>query len=204
MSLLVPWWVFAATMITAPSGEEILARVADTNAKRHAVAYSGIREYRLRNTKFAKEATVVARMIHGPGEGKHFTVLKRSGSAELTGILERLLAFEADASVAAKRGDHEISSANYRARLRGIEITAGRVCYVIDLSPKRKSRYLIEGTLWVDQASYGVVRLQGSPSGSVSFVGRQAAGDGRVQRDRRLVVTESHALGRLRLVARHQ
>jgi len=169
MSLLVLCWAFAATMITAPSSEEILARVADTNARRHVIAYSGIREYRLINVRFAKEATVVARMIHRPGEGKHFTVLKRSGSAALTEIVERLLVSEADASVAAKRGDHEISSANYRSYVRGIEIIAGRACYAIHLMPKRKSRYLIEGTLWVDPATYGVVRLQGSPSGSVSM-----------------------------------
>ena len=169
MSPLLSWFVLAAGVGTAPSSEEILARVADTNSKGRAVVYSGIREYRLRNTKFAKEATVVVSMTNGPGEGKKFRVLKRSGSAQLAWIVERLLASEADASANAKRGDHEISPANYRAYLRGTEITNGRACYVIELAPRRKSKYLIEGTLWVDATSYGVVRLQGSPSASVSM-----------------------------------
>jgi hypothetical protein len=71
--------------------------------------------------------------------------------------------------VPAKRSDHEINPANYRVRFRGTEIMAGRFCYVLDLLPKRKSKYLIEGTLWIDSISYGVVRLQGSPSASVSI-----------------------------------
>jgi hypothetical protein len=98
-----------------------------------------------------------------------FTVLQRSGSLQLAGIVERVLASEEDISVPAKRGDHEISPANYRARFRGTETIAGRFCYVIDLLPRRKSKYLIEGTLWIDPASYGIVRLQGSPSASVSI-----------------------------------
>ena len=169
MSLLVPWYVLAATLVTMPSGEEILARVSDTNARRRAVAYSGVREYSLRNARFAVEATVLARMSYRPGEGMHFTVLKRSGSIKLAGIVERLLASEADASVAAKHCDHEISPANYQARFRGTETMAGRVCYMIDLMPRRKSKYLLDGTLWIDTGSYGVVRLQGSPSASVSM-----------------------------------
>ena len=169
MSPLVPWYVLAATLVTMPSGEEILARVSETNARRRAVAYSGIREYSLRNARFAMEATVRASMIHRPGEGMHFTVLKSSGSVKLAGIVERLLAFEADASVAPKRCDYEISPVNYQARFRRTETIAGRLCYVIDLMPRRKSRYLLDGTLWVDSGSYGVVRLQGSPSASVSM-----------------------------------
>jgi hypothetical protein len=108
-------------------------------------------------------------MIHRPGEGMHFTVLKSSGSVKLAGIVERLLALEADASVAPKRCGYEISPVNYQARFRRTETIAGRVCYVIDLMPRRKSRYLLDGTIWVDAGSYGVVRLQGSPSASVSM-----------------------------------
>jgi hypothetical protein len=108
-------------------------------------------------------------MTYRPAEGVRFTILRRSGSSQLAGIVERLLASETEASIPAKRGDHEISPANYRARFRGTETTDGRSCYVIDLLPRRKSKYLIEGTLWIDPASYGIVRLQGYLSASVSM-----------------------------------
>src|SRR5258707_8381811 len=109
MSPLMPWYVLAATLVTMPSGEEILARVSETNARRRAVAYSGVREHTLRNAKFAMEATARASMIHRPGGGMHFTRLKSSGSIKLAGIVERLLAFQAHATVPPKRCDYEIS-----------------------------------------------------------------------------------------------
>lgn len=150
------------------SSDEILAKVADNSIKRQRVGYSSLREYRLRNFRFDKEATVSVQMIYRPDEGKKYTVLESSGSPKLAGIVEKLLATEADASRPPKHTDHEISPANYEACVRGTETTSGRICYVIDLIPKHKSKYLIRGTVWVDRSSYTIVRLEGTTSASVS------------------------------------
>ncbi len=163
------WCILAAASGATPSGEEILARVADNSTKRHAVGYSGLRRYSLRNLRFLKEATVSVGVTYRPGEGKHFTILERSGSVKLTAIVERLLASEAEASRPTRLTDHQISPANYATRLRGMETTAGRLCYVIDLTPKYKSKYLIKGTVWVDHSSYGIVRLDGFTAASLSM-----------------------------------
>jgi hypothetical protein len=173
MSPLATCCLVAAAAATAPSGEEILAKIADTGSRRQTVAYSGRREYRLRNARFAQQATVFVRMTHRPREGKNFTVLERSGSQKLASIVEKLLASEADASKPANRNDHEISPFNYTAHLRGTGWINGLSCYVLDITPKHKSRFAIQGTLWVERGNYGVVRLEGSPSASVSrWVGR--------------------------------
>jgi hypothetical protein len=169
MSPLAPLCVLAAALGSAPSSEEILARVANTATKRHAISYSGLREYKLRNVRFAKEAKVVVHEMYRPGEGKQFTVLERSGSTRLIGIVEKLLASEAEASRPQKRFDNGINPANYEARLRGTGTIAGRACYVIDLKAKHKSKYLINGTLWVDPNSYGMVRMEGSTAASISM-----------------------------------
>src|SRR5262249_35869390 len=42
-------------------------------------------------------------------------------------------------------------------------------CYVLDLVPKSKSKYLLRGTVWVDAQDYAIVRLEGRPTASVSF-----------------------------------
>lgn len=171
MSFLAPLCVFAAAVASAcaQSSEEILARVANTTTKRHASSYSVLREYALRNIRFAKEAQVIVQETYRPDEGKQFTVVKCAGSTNLIGIVEKLLASEAEGSRPEKNRDHGINPANYEAQLRGTKTICGRVCYVIDLTAKHKSKYLINGTLWVDRNSYGMVRLEGSTAASVSM-----------------------------------
>jgi MucB/RseB N-terminal domain len=151
------------------SSDEILARVVDRATARLLVPYSGLRVYKLRNKRFDKQARVSVRMTYRPSEGKRFTVLERSGSERLTAILDRILASEAEESRPSKITEHEIGPENYRTYLRGTERVNGRPCYVIGLKPRHKSKYLIEGTLWVDSGSFGVVRLDGSTAASVSI-----------------------------------
>ncbi len=163
------WCPVIPTVGSEPSNEEILVRVADSSLKARAASYSGIREYTLRSIRFDKKATVSAEVAYRPPTGKTYTVLERSGSARLAEIVGKLLAWEADASKPTKVADHEISPANYQAGVRGTETAAGRTCYVVDLTPKHKSKCLIKGTIWVDRKTYGVVRIEGSPSASVSI-----------------------------------
>lgn len=166
----LPWPVLhSATLENAPSGDEILAKVADTSIKRHAVTYSGFEEYRLHNLRFEKEAVVFVQVSYHPNEGKLFKVLERRGSPTLAEIVEKVLASDAEASRAVKLHDHEIGPSNYIAVLRGVETRAGRACYVLELMPKRKRKYLIKGTAWVDRDSYDVVALEGATAASVSM-----------------------------------
>ena len=143
--------------------------MVDSSMKRHAVAYSAVREYRLHNFRFDKAAFVFVQVTYRPDAGKNYTVLERHGSPKLIEIIEKLLSSEVEADRPTKVADHEISTTNYEVCLRGTETMAGRSCYVIDLVPKRKSKYLIRGTAWVDRISYGVVRLDGATSASVSI-----------------------------------
>jgi hypothetical protein len=165
--------VSSCLLTTTPGAElssgEILARVADSCFKPHSVAYSGVREYRLRNYRFDKEATVSVQVTYRSAEGMKYTVLESRGSTKLTDIVVKLLASEAAVTRPAKLAEYEISAANYDASLRGTEATTERTLYVIDLVPKRKSKYLIRGTAWVDRSSYTVARLEGVTAASVSM-----------------------------------
>ena len=166
---LAQLYVMAVAIGTGLSSDEILTKVADNNNERQDISYSGLREYKLRNARLAKEAAVLAQMTYVPREGKHFTVLERSGSPMLARIVEKLLAYETDESRPPNRSRHEIGPSNYQARLLGTESRDGRTCYVMDLTPKHNSRYLIKGTVWVDPVSYSIVHLDGWTSSSVSM-----------------------------------
>jgi MucB/RseB N-terminal domain len=163
---VLTWLLLAAVAGGAPPVHEILAKVAQTAAKRHATAYSGMRRYKAHNLRFDKTAEVVVRMTYRPGQGKQFTFLERSGSDRLIGVIERLIETEAEAS---RQSSYGIEARNYDARVRGSETVAGRECYVLDLTPKRKSKYLVGGAAWVDKDTGGIVRLDGTTAASVSI-----------------------------------
>src|SRR6185369_8060188 len=113
------------------------------------------------NLRFGKEASAAVVMNYRQAEGESYTVLTRSGSEKLNGIIDKVLASETAASIEPERTRRLITSANYRVRLLGTEEAAGRKCYVLELAPKIKSRFLIVGKVWVDTFTYAVVRLEG-------------------------------------------
>ncbi|MGA2737065.1 MAG: hypothetical protein ABSG65_06390 [Bryobacteraceae bacterium] len=156
----------------APTTDEILARVERENNRRHTQLkeYLGSRQYTLQNLRFGKEAAVAVLMSYRQGEGEHYTVLTRSGSEKLNGIIDKVLASEAGASMPPENARHQITAANYRIRLLGIEVTAGRSCYILELAPRVKNRFLIVGKAWVDTASYAVVRIEGQFAASFSIL----------------------------------
>ncbi|MGA3042347.1 MAG: hypothetical protein ABSF54_16310 [Bryobacteraceae bacterium] len=156
----------------APSSDEILARVESENNRRHFLLkeYSGSRQYTLQNERFGKQAAVAVRMRYRRAEGERYTVIRRSGSDKLGGIIDKVLASEAGASLPQENARHEITSANYRVRLLGTEVAAGRSCYVLELAPRMRARLLIVGRAWVDAGSYAVVRIEGQFAASLSIL----------------------------------
>jgi hypothetical protein len=154
----------------APSSDEILARLESENNRRHDLLkeYSGSRQYTLQNQRFGKQATAAVLMNYRQVDGERYTVLTRSGSDKLNGIIDKVLVSETVASLPPENALRQINSANYRVRLFGTEIAAGRSCYVLELEPRIKSRYLIVGKAWVDTGSYAVVRIEGQFAASIS------------------------------------
>jgi len=154
------------------SGNEILARLESRNSKRRALLkeYSGSRQYTMKNLRFGKQAEVDVLIRYSQVEGERYTVTTRSGSEVLNGIIDKVLASQAGASVSAENARYQITADNYRVRLLGTEIAGGRNCYVLALTPRIKSRFLIVGKAWVDTVSYAVVRTDGRFAVSLSLL----------------------------------
>jgi negative regulator of sigma E activity len=154
------------------SADEILTRVENANGRRRDLLkrYTGSRQYTLQNARFGKEAAVGIEMRYHEPEGERYTVLTQSGSDKLIGIINTVLASEARASVPPENARHQVSAANYRVRLLGTEIVEGRTCYVLALTPRTKSRFLIMGKAWVDVESFGTVRIDGQFAASISML----------------------------------
>ncbi len=154
------------------SGDEVLARLEAENQRRQVLLkeYSGSRQYTLQNLRFGKQAAVGVVMRYRQLEGQHYTVMTRSGSEKLNSVIDKVLASEASQSLPRENARHQITAANYRVRLLRTEAAAGRKCYVLELSPRMKHRFLIEGKAWVDAGSYAVVRIEGQFAASISLL----------------------------------
>jgi hypothetical protein len=155
-----------------PSGDEILSRMERQSGRRHDLLkrYTGSRQYTLQNARFGKEAAVGIEMNYREPDGERYRVLTQSGSDKLIGIIHTVIASEARASVPAENARHQVSAANYRVQLLGTEVVEGRTCYVLALTPKTKSRFLIVGKAWVDTESFGTVRIDGQFAASISML----------------------------------
>jgi hypothetical protein len=167
--MIIAALVFAATVGSQPWAQEVLGKAAEAAAKRHTISYSGTRTYAMRNLRFNKEARVTVRMTYKPGEGKHFTVVERSGSDRLVDIIQQLIDTEVEASRPGEIGRKGLTPENYAARLRGSDTAAGRDCWVLEVKPRAKSKYLINGTAWVDKNTFDVIRLDGVTAASLSI-----------------------------------
>jgi len=55
-------------------------------------------------------------------------------------------------------------------RSAGVEMVNGRRTYVLDLEPRKESRYLIAGRIWVDAEDDAVMRVEGKPAKNPSFL----------------------------------
>jgi hypothetical protein len=159
----------SVTNWTDPSADEILVGLAGNSAIRHRAVYSGSRQYCLYNHRFDKSAAVKVRMTAQPSTGKNFTVVSRSGSSRMIDIIETLLDSETETSRPDRAAGHEIGPANYHASLKGSETIAGHDCWVLAVKPKHASKYLIDGTVWVDKRTRALVRLEGHTASRVSF-----------------------------------
>jgi hypothetical protein len=153
------------------TAESVLSKVELESGRRHIglKEYSGSRVYTLLNQRFGKEAATTVLAKYRAAEGERFTILERSGSDRLNGIIDQVLSTESAESVPPVNLRREISAANYRVRLLGTEMASGRNCYVLALTPRRKQQSLIAGKAWVDATTFAVVRIDGQFAASVSM-----------------------------------
>ena len=94
-------------------------------------------------------------------------------------FLNRVLQEQTELSRIDLRQQVLVISANYELKLVGDVILHGRKCIQLELSPKKRSPYVLDGTIWIDAQIYVPVRVMGRLSASPSFW----AGRPTIQRD---------------------
>jgi hypothetical protein len=169
--------VLAATFVLAadpPTSDRVIAQFVTAEAHRASQAprYTAIRHYTLDYTGFPsnKHAEMTVKVVSAPPAARQLTIVSESGSKLLlTRVLHKLLESELEAGNAATRQQLALTPDNYNFRLIGNEPVAGRPCYVLEVEPRKKSKFLYEGKIWVDAQDFAVVQISAKPAKNPSF-----------------------------------
>lgn len=152
----------------------IVQRLMAANTQRSQAlrGYRGTRNYHLSYQGLfgSHDAEMTVEAVYTAPDRKDFKVVSQSGSKLLVNrVLMKLLSSEQDAQKEQNRTELEISPKNYDFALAGTERMPGGDFYVLEVSPKGKSKYLYRGKLWVDARDFAVARMQGEPARNPSL-----------------------------------
>src|SRR6266404_7067700 len=143
-----------------PTAEEIVARMGSRDLQRQASieGYAGMRRYVLENHHFQKRAEMLVRVQGDPDGTKHFDVVSEQGwKAANTHVLRKMLESEMETSHPELRASAKLNFTNYDFAFVSTEQVADRMAYVLEITPRRKEKYLFRGRIWVDAEDYALV-----------------------------------------------
>jgi hypothetical protein len=118
-------------------------------------------------------AEMTVKTTYRKDTGKNYTIISQSGSELIQRfVLGAILDNEKHLNQPGIREGAWFTSANYEMKLKsgGNQPVDGRYCIVLALTPRRKTPYLIEGTLWVDSKDGSIVQVQGTAAKSSSLL----------------------------------
>jgi hypothetical protein len=155
-----------------PTAEEIVLRMSTHDLQRQVSmeGYAGMRRYVLENQHLHKRAEMLVQ-VQGDRDGtKHFEVVAEEGwKAAHKHVLQKMLESESETSRPEVRVKSKLNAENYDFQLVGTELVAERTTFVLEVTPKRKEKFLFLGRIWVDAKDYALVRAEGSPAKNPSF-----------------------------------
>ena len=154
-----------------PEDESLVRRIDEAvfDREAHLERYSDIEHYTLRNSRLKKVSEMIVRVIYQKNAGKSFDVISEAGPSIVLGrVFKKLLA---DEQLRSRRGKNKslVVSENYKMRLVGEAVIKKQPCYVLELPPKRKTKYLLVGRAWVLKKDCSLVRIEGKTAASLSF-----------------------------------
>src|SRR5262249_20161030 len=84
-------------------------------------------------------------------------------------VLGELIQTEREALETANLGKSDLTPSNYEFQLVGTDTVAGQPQYVLEVTPRFKSKFLYHGKIWVDANDFAVSRVSAQPAKNISF-----------------------------------
>ena len=163
----------APSMTSAPlSVDQVVTNLVRGNDEqsRRLLRSQATRVYHLayRGTAGVFEAEMTVEASYDSPSTKDFKVVSESGpKIILDRVLKKLLESEKEATQPEVRARTQLNYDNYNFKLVGFERSANQ--YVLQVTPKAKSKYLYRGQIWVDGNDFAVSRIEAEPVQNPSF-----------------------------------
>ncbi len=130
-------------------------------------AYMLTRTYQVFNGEEQKPKSVItAEVSYVPPQQKDFKVQQSTG-----GMAERVVrkALEHEVKMTKDPKATQIDADNYDFNYVGTQKIWGHDCYVLELKPKRETKDLLKGKIWVDAQRFLIRRVEGRPAKDPSW-----------------------------------
>src|SRR5260370_11580091 len=154
-------------VLTADQIAERMARI-DLENEARIMDYAVIRRYTLDNKRF-NSAYMIARLNFRTGKGKSFEILETNARGMHKHVFQKLIESEQSSDWKELEDQMRVSPENYSFRLIGQETLRGSPCYVLEIHPRKKTKYLLDGRVWVNQEDFGTMKVSGRTAGRISF-----------------------------------
>jgi hypothetical protein len=175
----------AAAVVPAPNAafigdvaaNEIVSKVIVQNERRHERLrqYSETRSYEIRTREGKVAAQDTVRMEFRTPDTKTFEKTSGKGSGIVRHLVfDRLMDSESESASGKQRQESALTPANYEFHFIGEENVGAYHCFVLQVVPKRKDKYLFEGRIWVESKDFAVAKIEGRPAKKLSFWVNQA------------------------------
>jgi hypothetical protein len=137
----------------------------------HLVEYEVNRKFYAANARFNLESVLEVKTRFKRPNTFESEVLHSEGSSMIRErVFDKILDAEKEVNSNNQgRQEVKITPDNYNFELIGRQDCDGRPCYNLEIRPKQKSKYSVNGYIWVDAEDGAIVRLQGSPAKRPSF-----------------------------------
>jgi hypothetical protein len=164
-------------LVSESAAHEIVSRVLAENKRRNERlrSYAVTRTYEIRTLEGKLGAQTVVRMEYRAPDVKTFEKTSEKGSGIVRRLVfDRLMDSESESSTGKQHRDSALTPANYEFHFVGEEEVGPHHCFLLDVVPRRKDKYLFEGRIWIDSQDFAVVKIAGHPAKKPSFWINQA------------------------------
>jgi hypothetical protein len=159
------------------SVDQVVAKLIrkDEDRARALRHYESSRVYRLSYRGFPsdRDAEMTVEATFDSPSNKNFKVISQKGSKLIIDrVFKRLLESEKEAAEPEMHARTLLNRDNYDMALVGYEssgVDSAGSQYVLEVTPKSRSKYVYRGKVWVDATDFAVTRIDAEPAQNPSF-----------------------------------
>jgi hypothetical protein len=130
------------------------------------------RVYRLTYHGFPsdREAEMIVEATYDSPSTKEFKIISQTGSKLVQDrVFKRLLESEKEAAQPAVNAHTQLNRDNYAFELLSYEPAPTGGQYILQVTPKAKTKYVFHGKIWVDATDFAVTHIEAEPATNPSF-----------------------------------